>query len=84
MKKQCYKVVSSVDTLFAHEKKFDITCETVKYEGETIIFYSDNETKIEASFYRPFSVEYDSSGTMFANLSLKEKQEYNQQMWALL
>lgn len=74
-KKLCYNVVSSVETLFAYEKKFSVTCESVKYEGDTVMFWSDNETKLEASFCKPLSVEYDTSASFRAGLSSSERMQ---------
>lgn len=82
--KQCYKVVSSVDTLFSYEKEFSVTCETVKYKDETVVFYSDNETRIEASFYRPFSVEYDSRASSVANMSQEDRSKYYRNMLVMV
>jgi len=73
-KKRCYKVISSNDTLFNHEKEFSITCDRCEYIDQSVVFYIEGE--MVACFHKPLSVEYDSHASCLVNMSADERLEW--------
>jgi hypothetical protein len=73
-KRVCYKVVTNEQVSFRFMKEHKVECTRMEFSNGAATFYDGEDVKV--IYYKPISVEFDSTATEIANMSTEEKYKY--------